>query len=190
MRALIENRQNPQKETIEQSKVKIDSIQKDLSLRIILQRKKLLHRLNLIKLLHERKRSQMRQNIMNIRRSSNEESLNKNKIGNEENCILYIGNEIKMRNYCTVSYHNDAESMIECKKNESFCSLCCDYEFGEFHLDKRDQCLNKCDQKNEEINYNMNDKKFDEANMKNYGIHLNEEELSNLNLNKMLDSLK
>ena len=115
MRTLIENRREPKQEE-EHSKVKLENIQRDLSLRIILQRKKLIHRLNLIKLAHERKRSQMKQNIMNIRRGANQESTNQNKEGNGDNCIFNIGKESKMRNYCTMAFSQQAETMIECKK--------------------------------------------------------------------------
>lgn len=192
MRALIENKREPKKEA-EQAKIKLDNIQKCLSLRIVLQRKKLLHRLSLIKLAHERKRSEMKQNIMSIRRSANEEAINSNKVGDANNCLINIGNEGKMRNYCTMAYSNQGASLIECRKNESFCALCCDHEFGDYHNDLRNSCLKKCDDKNEELNYSLNDKdkSVEKINTKNnIDLHLEPEELSDMDLNKMLDSLK
>lgn len=189
---MIENRKDP-KEEQKKSKAKIDNIQRDLSLRIILQRKRLIHRLNLIKLAHQRKRNQMRQNIMNVRRSANEESTNQNKIGDEAICILNIGNETNMRNYCTANFANEAETMIECRKNESFCSLCCDHEFGEFHLDKRNSCMHKCDERNDELSYNLHDKDIVNKDYKVVDIDVNgleKEEISDKDMRKMLDSLK
>lgn len=47
-------------------------------------------------------------------------------------------------NYCKVNYENDGFKMAECIKNDNFCYMCCESEYGELHLELRNNCYNKC----------------------------------------------
>ncbi len=55
--------------------------------------------------------------------------------------------------YCKKNFDNMFK-LGECVKHESFCFVCCENEFGELHLDKRDNCYSKCN------DYYINKKKF------------------------------
>jgi len=47
--------------------------------------------------------------------------------------------------YCDKNYIDDFISNSDCKRDENFCYMCCESEFGNMHIDKREKCYNMCD---------------------------------------------
>jgi len=51
----------------------------------------------------------------------------------------------KITIYCDANFYNDATMNMQCKEPESFCSTCCEREFGQIQLILREKCLReKC----------------------------------------------
>ena len=141
-----------------EAKEKLEEIQHDLKLKIILQRKRLLRRLNLIKLVHQRKRNQLKQHIMDVRRVLTQSIITAEKTGDTQNCLNALGNESHIKRYCSIAYSSDSESELECKNSDNFCYLCCENEFGELHKDERNKCIGICEKSHDKIY----DKKLEE----------------------------
>lgn len=140
-----------QEETKTETRERLLDIQKDLKLKIILQRKKLLRRLNLIKLAHLKKRNQLKQHIMDVRRVLTQNIISAEKVGDTKNCLNNLESEANMRKYCSIAYVTDPESEIECKHPDNFCYLCCENEYGEVHKSERDQCIGQCEKEYDRI---------------------------------------
>ena len=47
--------------------------------------------------------------------------------------------------YCQNNYKESYVKMNECVKNDNFCYMCCETEYGELHLEDRSVCYMKCD---------------------------------------------
>jgi len=47
--------------------------------------------------------------------------------------------------YCDKHYVDDFITNSDCKTDENFCYMCCESEFGNMHIDKREKCYNMCD---------------------------------------------
>jgi hypothetical protein len=47
--------------------------------------------------------------------------------------------------YCQNNYKDSYVKMNECVKNDNFCYMCCETEYGELHLEDRSVCYMKCD---------------------------------------------
>jgi len=131
-------------------KKKLKDIQKNLKLKIILRRKKLTKKLNLLRLAHERKKSKYRQQIQEVRRKLAENMINAEKNGNTDNCIIALKRN-NIDEYCSSAFMDDPNSLTDCRVPQNFCSLCCESEFGEMHHEERIICDNKCDDAYEEI---------------------------------------
>jgi len=138
-------------ETKSETKERLIEIQKDLKLKILLQRKKLLRRLNLIKLAHQRKRSQIKQHIMDVRRVLTQNIITAEKTGSSMICLKTLGNQSLIIKYCSVAFSSDPESELECKNSDNFCYLCCENEFGEMHKPERDDCIKTCEKQHDLI---------------------------------------
>ena len=66
------------------------------------------------------------------------------KIGNEKKC-LYSVSENKSEDYCNLNFASDPIEHANCKNKENFCYFCCENEFGEMHIDERENCVAKCE---------------------------------------------
>ena len=64
--------------------------------------------------------------------------------------------------YCDKNYFEDYISNSDCKSDSDFCYMCCENEFGNMHIDRRDICYNMCDEKTKEIPKPEIKKKVDE----------------------------
>lgn len=69
------------------------------------------------------------------------------KEGSSQMCNLgKIEQNISVReSYCNNAFSDDFFLNNECKELENFCYTCCENEFGNIHLDKREDCYNECD---------------------------------------------
>jgi hypothetical protein len=47
--------------------------------------------------------------------------------------------------YCDKTYVDDFVTNSDCKSDENFCYMCCESEYGNMHIDKREKCYNMCD---------------------------------------------
>jgi hypothetical protein len=56
--------------------------------------------------------------------------------------------------YCNLNYVDDFIRNSDCKTNENFCYMCCENEFGNMFIDRRESCYNMCD---------LNEKKIPKA---------------------------
>lgn len=84
-----------------------------------------------------------------------------NKIGNVQKCNPNKS-IIEIESYCSDNFfnstiHEDEEELIkECLDKNKYCYVCCDNEFGEFHLEKRTNCHSSCDDYYFEMNKKNN----------------------------------
>jgi hypothetical protein len=67
------------------------------------------------------------------------------KIGNIKYCSKGKINLEYRQTYCDKNYVDDFITNSDCKTDENFCYMCCEVEFGNMHIDKREKCYNMCD---------------------------------------------
>ena len=48
--------------------------------------------------------------------------------------------EASKNNYCASNY-DDVVQFTQCKDSDDFCTVCCEKEFGDMHLDHRKECI-------------------------------------------------
>jgi hypothetical protein len=62
------------------------------------------------------------------------------KVGNDTNCNLIGKDERYQQNYCVANFGDDIGQFNDCKDPDEFCNTCCDFEYGNMHIDKRNKC--------------------------------------------------
>ncbi len=96
------------------------------------------------------RKSKYQQELQSLRDKMAMDQMKANKIGDISTCTK--GKlEIEYRVlYCDKNFPDDFINNRDCKSDE-FCYMCCEQEFGNFHLDRRELCYNMCDFKEEKI---------------------------------------
>jgi hypothetical protein len=130
-------------------------IELDLKNKIIANRKRVLRKINLLRLSHERKKNKYRQQIFDVRRALTQNMLTAEKIGDQKKCTNTIIQN-KFEEYCNLNFANDPNTHSDCKVKDNFCFICCENEFGDMHLNERENCVAACDKKREETNVGDN----------------------------------
>merc|ERR1711957_55697 len=69
------------------------------------------------------------------------------KSGDMKYCRKGKTNKDYREKYCDKHYLDDFITNGDCKKTEDFCYMCCESQFGNMHIDKREKCYNMCDMK-------------------------------------------
>jgi hypothetical protein len=108
-----------------------------------------------MKIMQMRKRSLRKRMLLNqqiqVLRSQVANQLNTvSKEGNMDLCFKPTASQDdkkKMMKYCKVNFADASPVKFnECLAEASFCYVCCETEFGDMHVKKRDTCYDKCDE--------------------------------------------
>lgn len=123
-------------------KKKISEIAKQTKQQIIEIREKLRNRLLSKRKDAQRKRQILADKMGDIKLEISRNLLKASKKGCADECDPERP-ETEILQYCKNNF-NDMQKLGECVRNEAFCPLCCESEFGELHLEDRSECYTKC----------------------------------------------
>jgi hypothetical protein len=149
------------KQLSENLKKQIQMIREDLKLRIQSKEQ-----------IQSRNDELMESKITELKNTISQSLFKADKKGNYEECDPDRP-DIKITEYCKTNYQ-DTKRQEQCMNKQTFCPLCCEAEFGDLHLDDRNDCYSKCD------DYYIFHKKF---------IHLKHEK-PEAEINNLIESIK
>ena len=113
-------------------KRQVEKIREDLKSRLLAKKKD-----------EARKRELIQNKIENLKKDISNDLIKASKKGDFEECDPERPQK-QIINYCKVNYEKDNFKMAECIKNDNFCYMCCEAEYGELHLELRNNCYTKC----------------------------------------------
>lgn len=131
----------------------IKKIQEETKKQILQRRMLVKKRISELRNINERKKSMLKEQILNLRGSMAENISRVLKKGDEESCkYSSFANQFdKIRIYCILNFKDDHVKYGDCVKEETFCGVCCENEFGDFYLTEREICNKKCKLNHENI---------------------------------------
>lgn len=91
------------------------------------------------------KKSALKSQILAIRTKIAQKMKEINHEGKSRNCTQSNTPDLQLQ-YCNKHFSDNYLKHIECQSKESFCYMCCENEFGDLHMVKREQCYGECDQ--------------------------------------------
>ncbi len=93
----------------------------------------------------DRKKAALKSEIMTIRTTIANKLSKMSKNGNTDVCISST-TDVQRQNYCSGNFADSYIKYQDCLNESSFCYVCCENEFGDFHVVERDKCYATCDQ--------------------------------------------
>jgi len=96
---------------------------------------------------NELKKSLLKEQIFNLRGAMAESISKVAKKGDFESCKYnnFQHEFVKIKIYCARNFELEADKYEDCAKEESFCGVCCENEFGELYLTEREICVDECE---------------------------------------------
>ena len=127
----------------------IVQIKQEFSSKILKKREKLKNLLDKMRKKSKMDKKKLESEIKTLRNKIAEDLLTIQKNGSIEFCREGKVNLDKRVAYCDKNFVDDFINNGECKKDEEFCYLCCETEFGNSFMNKREACFTMCDLKEE-----------------------------------------
>jgi hypothetical protein len=93
----------------------------------------------------QRKNRIIEQQIQKIRGSMAEDLMKANKLGDWRICKNARNNTKLVAQYCNNNFVDNFIRNSDCKSPENFCYVCCENEYGNMYIKKRDKCYSMCD---------------------------------------------
>ena len=88
----------------------------------------------------ERKKAQLSSELQAVRIQMSKYMGKIYKDGDQSKCVEALKNTDNRLTYCGVNFPDDYVKFDTCKTEDDFCSFCCETEFGDMHMDKRQTC--------------------------------------------------
>jgi len=130
------------------NKAEISKIKKDISLDIELKRRELKRQIEFMRRRSKRKAAALESELQGIKSKMGKNLMRASKMGLISNCRKGKKTPMARETYCNANFVEDYIKNSDCKTDEEFCYMCCENEFGNMFLRKREQCYDMCD-KNE-----------------------------------------
>lgn len=109
-------------------------------------RKHLMQKIANMKKKTSARKAQLASQLTSLRRQMTQTMLKAGKVGTVEHCRKGFNDANFRVKYCDKVFIEDFVQNIDCKNDEFFCDVCCENEFGNAHMDKREDCYNVCDE--------------------------------------------
>jgi hypothetical protein len=128
------------------AEAEIKKQKKDLSFDIELKRAELKKQIEFMRRRAKRKRAALEQQLQNIKAKMAGNAMKANKMGLIQNCRRGKKSQKERMNYCDANFLDDFIKNSDCKIEDQFCYICCENEFGNMFLRKREECYDMCDE--------------------------------------------
>jgi hypothetical protein len=137
----LENQMNLAKSHAEDA---IKNIQEKTKKDIAIKRLEIKKKIAEMRKKQDRKKASLRSQIMTIRTTIATKLNEYSKNGNPDTCINN-STDAQRESYCGTHFAANYVKFQDCMLSDSFCYVCCENEFGDFHVLERDKCYAKCD---------------------------------------------
>lgn len=128
-----------------EASTEIKKKKKELSLDVELKRAELKRQIAFMRRRHKRKQAELEQRLQLIKAKMASNAMRANKMGKISNCRRGLKSQKERNNYCDANFIDDFIKNTDCKVPDQFCYICCENEFGNMFLRKREQCYDMCD---------------------------------------------
>jgi len=146
---ILKKREEEDAKVREQFEVKheIAKLKEDAVRAVRQKRKTLKKKIAQLKKQMKRRNRIIEQKIQRVRGSMASELMMANKMGDMSVCLKSRNSKNLITQYCDGNFIDDYAKNNECKDPDNFCYVCCENEFGNMYLKKRDECYQMCDHK-------------------------------------------
>ena len=86
------------------------------------------------------RKAELAQQLQAVRAKMAADMERNNRMGDIKKCEKGKINTDYRYIYCDKVFVDDFVRNGDCKTNESFCYACCEHEFGNMHIDRREKC--------------------------------------------------
>jgi len=125
----------------------VTNIKEEMKMEIQMKRKELKRMVSSMRKKARRRRAVLETELNKMRVKMAKDIMLANRDGEIGLCKKGKRSPAKREEYCNTNFVSDYLRNYDCKVPESFCMTCCENEFGNNFVDKREECYDMCDGK-------------------------------------------
>jgi len=125
----------------------VKEIQTEVTKQVQLKRERMKKILDMMRAKARLRKSAMEAELNSLRNKMAEEMLKAGKNGDMKKCKIGKIDKDYRESYCDSVYIDDFVTNTDCKTEENYCYMCCEAEFGNMFINRREACYNMCDLK-------------------------------------------
>jgi hypothetical protein len=118
----------------------VSSIKETTNQQVLIRRSQLKEQIAAMRKKAQRRKARLAQQLISVRTVMAETMGKVYKAGDSSKCSNAMKNYNNKLSYCQASFSDDFSKFADCKESDDFCSLCCETEWGEMHINERHQC--------------------------------------------------
>jgi hypothetical protein len=125
----------------------VEKLKDEARKKILIQRQEIKDKISEMRKRAERKKRALKDQIMTIRTKTAGKLQKYTKAGDANKCFLPKpdgSDKPTVEKYCNENFADNYIKNTECMQRDNFCYVCCENEFGEYHLLDREKCEKRC----------------------------------------------
>ena len=134
-----------------QAQAEIQQIKQNINKQIMVKRAKMKKMIQMMRNRAKLRRSQLEGELKSLRQQMAQDLMAAQKNGDMKKCKRGKKDVDFRENYCNLHFVDDYIRNSDCKTNEQYCYMCCETEFGNMFIDRREKCYNMCDEKKKKV---------------------------------------
>jgi hypothetical protein len=127
------------------SEQEVKEVKKEIAKKVQVKRAKMKKLIQEMRSKSRMRKAALENELNSLRMKMAQDMLQANKNGDIEKCKAGKTNKDKRAVYCNTRFMDDFIRNGDCKSDENFCYMCCESEFGNMFIDRREACYNMCD---------------------------------------------
>jgi hypothetical protein len=127
------------------SEQEVKEVKKEIAKKVQVKRAKMKKLIQEMRSKSRMRKAALENELNSLRMKMAQDMLQANKNGDIEKCKAGKSDKDKRAVYCNTRFMDDFIRNGDCKSDENFCYMCCESEFGNMFIDRREACYNMCD---------------------------------------------
>ena len=125
----------------------VDEIKNEVKIEVQMKRDQMKRQIAQLRKRAKMRKAALQTQLNKIKSKMAKDILLANRDGDMELCRKGQKKLSSRESYCNSNFIDDYIKNIDCKVEETFCYMCCEHEYGDNFIDKRDVCYDMCDGK-------------------------------------------
>lgn len=119
----------------------VSSIKETASQQVLIRRSQLKNQILAMRKKAQRRKAKLAQELLSVRTVMADTMGKAYKAGDTSKCENALKSDNDRATYCQITFSDDYSKLTDCKENDDFCSMCCENEWGDMHINERQQCF-------------------------------------------------
>jgi len=134
-----------------QNELELQNLKKEATNQVIIKRSQLKKKVMDMRKRAQRRAMRLKAQLQSVRLQMNKDMNVLYKDGDMNRCRVALKNKTNRDDYCGMNFPDNFIKYTDCKEDDDFCYFCCETEYGDMHMEKRQECFDALCNKQETL---------------------------------------